>query len=38
MKSVAEIEELVGEEFFPILSEEASSVKDSFYATDWGFR
>jgi endonuclease G len=38
MKSVAEIEELVGEKFFPILSEEAQSVKESFNAADWGFR
>ena len=38
MKSVAEIEQLVGEEFFPILSDGAQSVKQSFDAADWGFR
>ena len=38
MKSVSEIEQLVGEEFFPILSDEAQSVKQSFDAADWGFR
>jgi len=28
----------VSEEFFPILREEARSVKQSFDAADWGFK
>jgi endonuclease G len=36
MKSVAEIERLVGEEFFPILSSEVQMVKQSFSPADWG--
>jgi endonuclease G len=37
MKSVAEIERLVGVEFFPTLTDEARSVKSTFDASEWGF-
>ncbi len=36
MRSVAEIEELTGEEFFPLLGGDARSVKESFNPADWG--
>lgn len=35
MKSVADIEELTGFTFFPMLSEEAKSVKQTYSAGDW---
>lgn len=36
MMSVAEIEEKTGFTFFPMLSEEAASVKNTYNAGDWG--
>jgi endonuclease G len=38
MKSVEEIERLVGVEFFPMLTPEAVSVKSVYDPADWGFR
>jgi DNA/RNA endonuclease G (NUC1) len=34
--SVAEIEDRVGLEFFPLLSDEAESVKETVNLADWG--
>jgi DNA/RNA endonuclease G (NUC1) len=37
MTTVADIEAKTGFKFFPMLSEEAKSVKSSYKASDWGF-
>lgn len=36
MMKVSDLEDITGFEFFPMLSDEAESVKDSYNASDWG--